>query len=384
MEDVAEDLSLLPQAADLRAASKKAARNRSQQAHGSADAGLPADAQSDMGPPEEGESDDSPRDMEALREDLQRQLQEKDELIVALTDRLEQAAEQLDRLRRNGTDRGGRRGGGGGSLPPDLVEDHRAVVEDLKQAITRWEDMQAAAALGRLETQVSELRDLVTGYVNSSAPRSGQGNAARGGAAAKPGHSPATWWEMQKAAILGDSPAPEQPAGAGPAPADHSAPAQSAEPVPAAESFNLQDANLPDLPPAVDWDNLSPDEARQAICARDDVINQLREPLLLLQAAGRLPADLKSLDGIPESLREFIDQLEAAWQAKFRQAELDLSLERARLSRAEAAVRQQQDQQRPEHSGSADADGRPRSKQDKSKEDDHERRWFRFLGTGKE
>lgn len=324
-------------------------------------------------------------DADALCDDLQRQLQEKEELIVALTDRLEQAAEQLDRLRRTGNDRGGRRAGGGGGLPADLVEDHRAVVEDLKQAITRWEDMQAAAALGRLETQVSELRDLVAGYVTAAPPRPGQENGTRAGAASKPGHSPATWWEMQKAALLGDGPPPESAtASADPPPVSHNGPVHSNSSESAEPSFNLQDANLPDLPPAVDWENLSPEEARKAICARDETINQLREPLLLLQAAGRLPADLKSLDGVPEALRQCVEQLETAWQAKFRQAELDLSLERARMSRAEASMRQQLDQHRSENPASADQDARGPSKHERSKEDDHERRWFRFLGNGKE
>src|SRR6185369_14757427 len=89
---------------------------------------------------------------------LQRQLQEKEQLVAALTERLEQAAEQLDRVRRTGADRGARRGGGGGALPLELIEDHRTAIDELKQAVTRWEEMQAGLTLGRLETQIAELR----------------------------------------------------------------------------------------------------------------------------------------------------------------------------------------------------------------------------------
>src|SRR4029077_79348 len=90
---------------------------------------------------------------------IQNQLHEKEQLVAALTERLEQAAEQLDRVRRTGADKGGRRPQGGGGLPAELVEEHKTTLEDLKRVIARWEDIQAEAALGRIETQIVELRD---------------------------------------------------------------------------------------------------------------------------------------------------------------------------------------------------------------------------------
>lgn len=302
-------------------------------------------------------------------EAFQLQLEEKEQLIIALTDRLEQAAEQLDRLRRTGADRGARRSGGGG-LPPELVEDHRAVVEDLKQVITRWEDMQAAVTLGRLESQVSELRDLVAGYVTSTpSSRPGLESAVRPATSSK-GAGPGTWWEAQKAALLGEAPPP------GPIPDRDTADETECSPA-------LLESNLPDLPPAVDFENLTLDDARLAIRERDSVINSLREPLLLLQASGNLPQNLGSLENIPDAVRQRIDALESAWQAKFRQAELDLSLERARLARAEAAVHQQQDQNRQHDSAAAaDKDYAGRASKKEAAEGGNQRRWFRFLGNG--
>src|SRR5437868_6722484 len=93
-------------------------------------------------------------------ETIQNQLHEKDQLVTALTERLEQAAEQLDRLRRTGADKGRRPAGGGGGMPAELVDDHKSTLEDLKRVIARWEDIQAEAAFGRIETQIVELRDL--------------------------------------------------------------------------------------------------------------------------------------------------------------------------------------------------------------------------------
>src|SRR5258708_11396129 len=92
---------------------------------------------------------------------IQNRLREKEQLVAALTERLEQAAEQLDRLRRTGVDKGRRPLGGG--FPAEVIEDHKNTLEDLKRVIARWEDIQAGASLGRIETQITELRDLLAG-----------------------------------------------------------------------------------------------------------------------------------------------------------------------------------------------------------------------------
>src|SRR5262249_61693086 len=62
---------------------------------------------------------------------------------------------------------------------------------------------------------------------------------------------------------------------------------------------------------------------------------------LIARAAAQIPANLRSLENLAEPVQARITELEAQWQAKFRQVELDLSLERARLAREQAAVRQQ-------------------------------------------
>src|SRR5205807_6436354 len=112
-------------------------------------------------------------------------------------------------------------------------------------------------------------------------------------------------------------------------------------PLPA--SADLEELKIPDLPAPVDFENITLEEARAAIRERDTLIGQLREPLLLLKASGQLPADLPTLENLPAPLRDRIAELEAQWQAKFRQVELEVSLERARLAREQSAVRQQQE-----------------------------------------
>jgi len=157
---------------------------------------------------------------------IRNQLREKERLVTALTERLEQAAEQLDRLRRTGVDKGRRPNVGGGGLPPELVEEHKTTLEDLKRVIARWEDIQAEGSLGRIETQISELRDLLVssgtslGHGTSHLPASSAARERPAEAApAKPAEAGAprpagkaggnAWWEAQKAALMGETPPPE-------------------------------------------------------------------------------------------------------------------------------------------------------------------------------
>lgn len=319
---------------------------------------------------------DPPAEIELLHQHLL----EKEQLIVALTDRLEQAAEQLDRLRRTGADRGGARRPGGSAIPVELLEDHRAAVEDLKQVITRWEEMQAGLTLGRIETQVTELRDLLAGYIESGPPHSSPKEAgdAQATGTKKPSPSaPSSWWETQKAAMLGDGPAP---AGDAAATAVHAAARAAGE---SAKPIDLAELRLPELPPDVDFDNLTLDAACEAVRVRDRVLAQLQEPLLLAQAAGIIPPGATSLEHLPEPLRERLAAIESQWQAKYRRHELELSLERARLTRDEAALRQQQEQVRKELVRlGLDRDNAQDGDDDETDESNAvpRRRWFRFLG----
>jgi hypothetical protein len=326
-------------------------------------------------------------------ESIQNQLREKEQLVAALTERLEQAAEQLDRLRRTGADKG-RRPPAGGSLPAEIVDEHKSTLEDLKRVIARWEDIQAEAALGRIETQIVELRDLVVsgGAVASASANSGSSHTPATSVRERPAEPAAprpagkgggnAWWEAQKAAMLGE-PVPEAapPASTPSAESNLEAAAEPTSESPG--TFDLAGITIPDLPPAVNFDELSPDEVQAAIRQRDAVIVQLREPLLLLKTAGQLPAGFRSIDEVPEPLKQCIADLEQQWQAKFRQVELDLSLERARLARDQLAVRQQQEalqkQSKNGNTGKADADSG-----DKGDDGSSKRRWFRFMGSAGE
>ena len=87
--------------------------------------------------------------------ELQQQLEEKDQLVLALTERLEEAAEQLDRAHRSGTDKGGRAGSGAG-LAHDALTQQQTLIEQLSKSVEVWEDVQPRDAFARIEARLDE------------------------------------------------------------------------------------------------------------------------------------------------------------------------------------------------------------------------------------
>src|SRR5580700_11344524 len=118
-------------------------------------------------------------------EALEAQLAEREQLVAALTERLEQAAEQLDRLHRTGADRGVRAGIAG--VPPELIAQQQKLVADLQRAVEQWEAMQPGAFFGKLESQLGQIQEMVQQIDRSgsatetdSAFRYGAGQSDRG------------------------------------------------------------------------------------------------------------------------------------------------------------------------------------------------------------
>lgn len=327
-------------------------------------------------------------------ESLQKQVREKDQLVAALTERLEQAAEQLDRLRRTGADKG-HRPLAGGTVPLELVQDQKQTLEQLKKFTDNWEEIQPGAALQRIESQVTEIRNLISAGVTIGSAGAAPATPARDRPSASPApaaarsapaegksSSTSSWWEKQKAAMLGEGPEPtEETATAAASSAAGSQPSgDESDTNESTSSFALGDTVIPDLPAPVNFDDLTLDDAKQAIRERDQVLQQLREPLLLLKAAGQLPQDLQSLEQLPAALRQRVEELESQWQAKFRQAELELSLERARLAREQSQTRQQQEMLTKQIKQSGSAQREQDEVGDAADEGGSRRRWFRFMG----
>lgn len=324
-------------------------------------------------------------------ETLQKQVREKDQLVAALTERLEQAAEQLDRLRRTGVDKGHRPLAG--AVSPELVQDQKQTLEELKKFIGNWEEIKPGDALQRIETQVVEIRNLIASGTTIVSPAPTAATPVRDRpiptpAAATPsapaGGKPSTnssWWEKQKAAMLGDAVDATDESATATTPAAAPSPSTSGDGDSSAApaTCSLGETVIPDLPAPVNFEELTLEDAKQAIRDRDQLIQQLREPLLLLKAAGQLPQDLQSFEHLPAALRQRLEEFEAQWQARFRQAELEMSLERARLAREQSQTRQQQEllTKQIKQTGSAQ---REQDEVGDGEDGSSRRRWFRFMG----
>jgi hypothetical protein len=323
--------------------------------------------------------------VEAQNAALQAELNEKERLITALTDRLELAAEQLDRLRRSGADRGWR---GGGGIPADVIQDQRSAVEELKQIAARFDELQAATTLGRLEMQVGELRDLVLllGKGAASGGSGRRGDATSTAPTAAPATRPGgSWWDRQKAALLEEDPAAASDT------LDHVAAEQAAARELASESADdlshdtsddstsgstpphFAELDLPELPAEPEWDSLTLESACALLRERDLLLIELREPLVAAQMAGLLARGFGRVEALPEQQQARLRQLEEAWEARFRKHETELSIERARLAREQMTAKQLQEQFRKQL---AELGGVTRPGEGESKQ---ERRWFRFM-----
>ena len=314
---------------------------------------------------------------------LERQLAERDQLVQALTDQLELAAEQLDRMQRSGAaDR--RRGGGGGSnLPADVVADHRQMLEDMQRVVQQWEDMQAGLVLGRIEGHVIELRDFVADRLTPGAAISGSPRAPRPeptpAAAVEAAQSAgdeinsSSVWETLKAEMLSDGSSP------------------AAAPVPGLVGLGptrpLEPIQVADPPKNVNLNASTPDELAEAVMERDAYICYLLQ-LLRTRTEVAVPPDWSVLNNAPAELVVQLEHMSAELQDNLRRADVEISIERARLAREQAQLtlreeqlkRQMRDlgieQEAIANDKRTGVPGKPGGSSD--------RRWSRFLGINRE
>jgi len=296
----------------------------------------------------------------------QQQLIQKDELIHALTEQLEQAAEQLDRFQRSGT-RG--RTGASGAVP----EEQRKACEDLQRVVQQWEDLQAGLTLGRLELQVSEIRDLILDLRSDRAPHGHGHNGS------SPHHTngdtsailsfadlakdveppPAnTEWERMKSQLLSSD---------------------DDKTVAATSSWEALEQPLPELPAALSPENIDTTELHSAIVERDDYIRMLLTRLRRIEVLQPAAA----ISALEPGSSEFVAKVQVLEQRLLehaRCAEVELSVERAKLARERSQLAQQQEQinRQMKKLGLSHIDDL--SSAEAQAGTLQERRWSRFLG----
>lgn len=284
--------------------------------------------------------------------ELEDALHERDMVVQMLTQRLEQAADQLDRMQRTGTDR---RGTSLAGIPPELMEGQQTLLDQMNRMLGEWEEIQAGPMLNRIESQIAELKDLVSAgpsVSRSENTRSTDGGRPKTDAASsviKPAlrrvedlvAAKSSDWEVIKAAMLANeelnSPPPVQTT-------ESSTTASASSPGIHGTSESLSESVLDDLPPQlpetpayVDVDQVGIEDLREAVQLRDDYISMLTRRVVAQDQATRFP-DWDALSHVPSELRYELENLRQQLQQKLKIAEIDLSLQRARLAREDSKL----------------------------------------------
>ncbi len=265
---------------------------------------------------------------------LKSELENKNELVQALTLQLEQAAEQLDRLHRTGARAS--HGNGGGSLPAEFAQQQETVAQDVAYLVEQWDATQIAGSIGRVEMQLEEMRDLITQLANRPVQTTAfsqeeiiEEPISEMDAEA----SHADLLDSLQAAFL-------HPSEQIPETILEETPEEfSTNALPETEGSSHQE-ELPEQPGPVDFDAASSEELREAIIQRDDYIKTIIDHLCAArkQFGVKAPENWEELQGCPEELVQKVQQLEQQLEDQLRLSEVSLSLERARLSREETQL----------------------------------------------
>jgi len=249
--------------------------------------------------------------------ELTAELQDKEDLIHALTAQLEQAVDQLDRIHREGGDRGGRVAAGSGGVAGDFVEEQRYVNDRVSQWLDSWDQQQPFDVWNRIEQRIEEI---VQRGIAASPAAGFNGFDAPTAHVKEPEDSSAAW-EEAKRKLLGEMSFGES----APGPA-------AAHPEPPA---SLGDISYPD---PVDVDTAEHVVLVDAVEVRDRYIAYLTQRLRALEMQG--PVNWEAMNNAPEELRARLQQLEADYREQLRREECEMALERARLAREQNRLKQ--------------------------------------------
>jgi hypothetical protein len=208
--------------------------------------------------------------------------------------------------------------------------------------------MQPGATLGRIEVQITELRDLVAGKLPdggfAAAPHSLEGergaspHVERGRSSKNPSNGAVNAYEAMKAQLLDHEPEPKQTAAA----------SNPAAPVGAAPSQLVEEVTPVDAPATLDLEAAGVEDLRKAVEQRDTYISYLLRKLRAAEMCNQNSIDWEALNNAPEDLRRRLEELERTLHATLRHTEIDHSLERARLAREAMRLEQQEEQIRRE------------------------------------
>ena len=281
---------------------------------------------------------------------LEQIVQEKDQLLNILTQRLEQAAEQLDRFRREGVHANYE------DPQPAAVEDFASeeptIRDDLRQMLDDWQRLRDRDWFDQLDQRLTHLLELSNSENRGIQPASHSTAVAESSSKSASGQkveeesyssSVAEILARYSKADPGSNPPPatvnEQPA----PPRDSVVSAILPREVSAADTVaDRMLVPLPIAPEAIDVETANIDQLRAAIVARDAYISQLQEYLHTMDGTAQAPVLFPSLELLSPHQQSVLDDWSESIRKEFRQTQIQISLERAQLSRETMKLQNQQ------------------------------------------
>lgn len=258
-------------------------------------------------------------------EEIQRlhgELDGKEQLVQAITARLEETVDQLDRLQRQGNSRGGGGGASAGGIK-EILDSQQAVAQRVDESLQYWEG--TAGYFEQILERLNEIARSSTGpgVSSSAAPASGGSS-----------------YERMKANLLAQSPSsPGQSTAAPsptPAPAVPAAAAPALPPLLMAAAASLETSSPPPVP--VDTGLASREELAEAVQTRDAYIASLVKEARRRDDAIFHNIEWSKLSSAPEDLRPQLVELSKRLREAVQREEHAQSMERARLAREQARI----------------------------------------------
>ena len=259
---------------------------------------------------------------------LETRLADREQLVSILTDRLEQAADELDRIKRSGGVVPGSGANAGDAA--SLLAGHQEVADKLDRFVDAWEERYEGPALRRMEAGIEELRERLeeaTLHGNSAASRLSLNNEVS-----------SQFGAINQSSL--DSP-------------NHAETEGSQDAVPTRKTLDapvrlvlISSDDVPDdldvpIPEPIDAEDAAPQELQKGITDRDAYIRWLCHQVR--DITGRLEGWLGEVQARSDdvTMHKRIDEIEKVIHDQLRIAEIDVSIERAKLSRDQATLNEQ-------------------------------------------
>ncbi len=274
--------------------------------------------------------------------ELERRLAERNQLVEILTERLEKAADQIDRLQRSG---GAIKTDTSAGLTPEFLHEHRDLAQRLETFHNAWEERYEGPSLRRIEASLAELAERFDELCSGSLPESQSPDSSA------PGSGVTSFLERVRDDKEQDEqegsevrPAPESKTYEHGRTSGHSSAAgpNRIEIV----LLNADDGQVPEnvpLPAAIDVDQATHGDLHDAVLQRDRYLSWLCHKVRNL--ASRLEAWLRHFEleqkGTPSG-EQFLE-LRQLIHSQIQVLEVELSIERAKLFREESRLEQEQE-----------------------------------------